>query len=141
MPHLLQPVENVPQRLPRPVLRQEALHAPGSEKELPVEVRLREAIQSRVELDRLCAVVQFQGIQLGGVVAAHLSREDAQTFYREAFRVIECNGDFVFWKRQCRLESLRIPDAVFAFLGAHTSGRSQKFTNDRLSRQIGMSVE
>ena len=66
--------EHLAQRADRPLLAQKALHLPGPQVELAVEVRLGEAVGRRVELRgrRGGAVVQAQWVEVGHEVAVDL---------------------------------------------------------------------
>mmetsp|Transcript_36419 Transcript_36419/g.61373 ORF Transcript_36419/g.61373 Transcript_36419/m.61373 type:complete len:232 (+) Transcript_36419:2314-3009(+) len=69
---LFQTLDDVPQLSYRPVLGQETFHTPCSEKELAVEICLRESVKRRFKLNDPGAFVQADRIQVRLHMTVHL---------------------------------------------------------------------
>ena len=79
---LAQPREHLAQRADRPLLAQEALHLPGPEVELAVEVGLGEAVGGGVELRGRGRgpVVEAERVEVGHEVAVDLASEGVRGY-------------------------------------------------------------
>ena len=71
-------IQDLPKRLHRVVFAEETLHLPRAEEELAIEVRLREAVQRRVQLDGNFSNLEAERIEAGHEVPVHLVRPDEE---------------------------------------------------------------